>query len=410
MSVRPEPRYDNAGLALVFAALLCTALVVPATGAPADVAPGIDTWARQRFAPLTHRRIGLITNVTGRSASGTATLRVLADSPDIELVRLFSTEHGLGASLEGDVEHGLHEATGLPVYSLYGEHRRPTAEMLAGLEALVFDIQDVGTRFYTYGTTMAYAMEEAARHGVEFVVLDRPNPIGGVAVSGPVADESLRSFVSYAAIPTRHGMTLGELASYYNDELGIGASLTVVAVDGWQRQQWYDETGLAWVNPSPNIRNLTQALLYPAVGPLETTNLSVGRGTDAPFEWIGAPWIGGRALAAALNGAALPGVRFLPRQLTPAAGPYSGQECDGVNLLVTDRDAFDAGRTSAALAVWLWRLHGDHWNIDSLPRQWGDPGIVRQLHDDWDVDRIVASWQPRLQEFLRARQRHLRYR
>jgi uncharacterized protein YbbC (DUF1343 family) len=281
--------------------------------------------------------------------------------------------------------------------------------MLQGLDGLVFDIQDIGTRFYTYATTLAYAMEAAAEHHLPIVVLDRPNPIGGLHVSGPVMDASLRSFVGYGEIPTRHGMTLGELASLYNETRAIGADLTVVPADGWRREQWFDATGLEWIDPSPNIRNLSQATLYPAVGPLETTNLSVGRGTDAPFEWLGAPWIDPQPLAAALNAAGLPGIRFLPRRLTPTASKFAGQSCGGVSLLLIDRETFDAGRTAATLATTLHRLHPEAWETESLPRQWGDPAIIDQLRAGIGADAIVSSWQPRLRRFLEIRDRFLIY-
>lgn len=414
MSVWSILRHNNVGerVGRRVAVLLigCSAAAAATAHLPArPVLPGIDVWVASDFAPLAGRRIGLITNITGRSLDGRSTLDLLADSHGVQLAAIFALEHGLAAALEGTIEDGHHAASGLPVYSLYREPYRPTRQMLDGLDGLVFDVQDVGTRFYTYGTSMAYAMEEAARVGMPFVVLDRPDPIGGIAVSGPVADPSLKSFVSYASIPTRHGMTLGELARMYDEEHGLGAELTVIPAANWRRDQWFDATGLIWVNPSPNIRNLTQALLYPAVGPLETTNLSVGRGTDAPFEWLGAPWIRGRDLAASLNAAALPGVRFVARSLTPESGPYAGESCDGVNLLITDRDRFDAGRTSATLATALWQLHAADWEITSLPRQWGDPAIIAQLQAGWSADRIVASWQPGLDAFLLRRQRYLLY-
>ena len=421
MSVRPATGGDKPRTssnlpwigALALAALAITSPAPSAlprlTLAAAPTRPGIDVWQAAGFHPLAGRRVGLVTNDTGRTGGGALTAVVLSKSPAIELVAIFSPEHGFAAALDGDVADSFDSATGLPIHSLYGDTRRPTAEMLRGLEGLVFDIQDVGTRFYTYATTLAYCMEEAARLGLPIVVLDRPNPIGGIAISGPVLDESLLAFVGYAPIPTRHGMTIGELAGYFNDERGIDAELTVIRTEGWQRGMWYDETGLLWRNPSPNIRNLTQALLYPALGPLEWTNISVGRGTDTPFEWFGAPWIDARELAAALNAAALPGLRFIPRHLTPAASVYAGEECAGVDLIVIDHEAFDAGLTAATLATTLERLYAGSWEHRRLATLWGDPAIHEQLRSGMDALAVTTSWAPALQEFRRIRARYLLY-
>jgi uncharacterized protein YbbC (DUF1343 family) len=374
-----------------------------------SVLPGIDVWAQREYEPLAGRRIGLISNTTGRNAEGSLTAEVLAAAEDVDLVVLFSPEHGFRGVEEGDIASAQDVSTGLPVFSLYGDTRRPTQEMLAGLDGLVFDIQDVGTRFYTYATTMAFAMEEAAAHGLPFVVLDRPNPITGLHPEGPVIDGELLSFVGYAPIPLRHGMTMGELALYFNAELGIGADLTVIPVQGWRRDQWYDATGLLWVNPSPNMRNLEEAILYPAVGALEYTNISVGRGTDEPFEWLGAPWMDGLALARHLNAAALPGVRFIPRKRTPSSSVFAGEVCDGVDLVITDRDAFSAGLTAITLATTLFALHRDDWDPARLPPLWGRPEVVDQLQAGMTPRQIEEAWQQDLDAFLAARSRYLLY-
>ena len=281
--------------------------------------------------------------------------------------------------------------------------------MLDGLDALVFDIQDIGTRFYTYATTMAYAMEEAAAHGLSFVVLDRPNPIAGAYVQGPLLDESELSFVGYAPIPVRHGMTICELARYFNQERGSGADLTVVEIAGWRRTDWYDATGLQWTNPSPNIRNLVQATLYPAVGPLETTNVSVGRGTEEPFEWFGAPWIDAQRLAEALNAAALPGVRFVPHDRTPRASVYASELCHGVDIILTNRDTFTAGLTAITLATTLHELHGETWSVEQFPRLWGRPEVIYQLRSGLSATQIAATWTAELVKFLEIRERYLIY-
>ena len=371
--------------------------------------PGIDVWQQSGFAPLAGMRIGLITNITGNSVDGRSTVAVLAAANEIELAALFSPEHSFSADQEGDIEAGVHAATGLPIHSLYGETRRPTAPMLEGLDALVFDIQDIGTRIYTYASTLAYAMEEAAAADLAIVVLDRPNPIGGVAVGGPVLDEEHRSFVGYAPIPVRHGMTIGELARYFNAELAIGADLTVIGLSGWSREMWFEQTELEWINPSPNMRNPRQALLYPALGPLEWTNISVGRGTDGPFEWFGAPWIDGSELAAMINAAGLPGLRAEARTLTPDASVHADLACGGVALEVTDRDVFDTGLTLATIATSLQRLYGAQWERERLVPLWGDPAIEHQLDTGMSAVAIVSSWESDLAIFRTARARHLIY-
>ena len=370
---------------------------------------GIDVWRQRGFAPLTGKRIGLISNLTGRDSSGRLTAEVLRMEQAVDLVALFSPEHGFRGVEEGTVESGNDSVGGLLIHSLYGETRRPTTEMLAELDGLVFDIQDIGTRFYTYATTLAYAMEEAAAHRLPIVVLDRPNPISGAYVQGPLLDEGELSFVGYAPIPLRHGMTMGELARYFNETRDIDADLTVVEVTGWRRTDWYDATGLQWVNPSPNMRNLVQATLYPAVGPLETTNVSVGRGTDEPFEWFGAPWIDARRLAEELNDAGLPGLRFVPRDRTPDASVHAGELCHGVDLILTDRDAFAAGLTAITLAATLHELHGETWEIERFPRLWGRPEVVDQLRAGLSPTEIAAAWQPDLAAFLEIRSRYLLY-
>ncbi len=370
---------------------------------------GIDVWSERGFAPLAGKRIGLISNLTGRNNRGELTAHVLRAEPSVDLVAIFSPEHGFSGIEEGSVASSSDNASGLPVHSLYGEARRPTSEMLDGLDALVFDIQDIGTRFYTYATTMAYAMEEAAAHGLSFVVLDRPNPIAGAYVQGPLLDESELSFVGYAPIPVRHGMTIGELARYFNQERGIGADLTVVEIAGWRRTDWYDATGLQWTNPSPNIRNLVQATLYPAVGPLETTNVSVGRGTEEPFEWFGAPWIDAQRLAEALNAAALPGVRFVPHDRTPLASVYASELCHGVDIILTNRDTFAAGLTAITLATTLHELHGETWSLEQFPRLWGRPEVIYQLQSGLSATQIAATWAADLAKFLEIRERYLIY-
>src|SRR5690606_11706119 len=312
-------------------ALSVLILLLPATLHAADVLTGIDVLQRDNFAALAGKRVGLITNHTGVNRDGVSTVTILHEADEVDLRLLFSPEHGFAGKLDvsriGDVTD---EATGLKVISLYGETRTPSAESLAGLDVLVFDIQDIGARFYTYISTMGNAMKAAAQHDVAFVVLDRPNPITGTIVAGPVLDEGLKSFVGYHPIAVRHGMTAGELATMFNDELNLGLDLSVIRMERWNRGDYYDATGLLWINPSPNMRNLHEAVLYPGIGLLETTNVSVGRGTDTPFEVLGAPWIDARRLASELNAAGLPGVAFVPIRFTPDTSKHAGEECGGI--------------------------------------------------------------------------------
>jgi uncharacterized protein YbbC (DUF1343 family) len=324
---------------------------------------GIDVLARDGFALLRDRAgVGLITNHTGLLRDGmTATVDALHQAPGVRLKALFGPEHGIRGLLDEAVPDGADERTGLPVHSLYGQRTEPTPEQLAGLDTLVFDIQDVGCRFYTYISTLGHCLTAAARHGLRFVVLDRPNPIGGVAVEGPLADDNRLSFTAFHPIPLRHGMTVGELAMLLNAERGLNADLVVVKCEGWKRADLWDATGLLWVNPSPNMRSLTQALLYPGVGLLEFTNVSVGRGTDTPFEVVGAPFIDGRALAYVLNQKNLPGVRFVPVRFTPTTSKCANEPCGGVNLVVTDRVKLQPVRTGIEIALALRSLYLEEW-------------------------------------------------
>ncbi len=277
------------------------------------------------------------------------------------------------------------------------------------MDALVFDIQDVGVRFYTYVSTLGYAMEEAAKAHLPVFVLDRPNPIGGTDVEGPIADADKLSFTAYHRIPVRHGMTVGELARLFNEQRKIGCDLRVVKMENWRRGMWLDATGQTWVNPSPNMRSLNEATLYPGVGLLETTNVSVGRGTDTPFELVGAPWLDGRKLAAYLNGRGLAGVRFVPVRFTPRASVFKEQECGGVNLVVTDRARFRPVRVGIEMAVALRRLYPADWKVDDYKRLLVNDDALERVRRADEPDSIERSWQPSLAEFRRARARALLY-
>ena len=330
---------------------------------PTRVKTGLDVLKESQFAALEDLRVGLITNHTALDQNGNWILPLLHNAQNVNLTTVFSPEHGLEGKLDiPKISDSRDDATGLKVFSLYGADRKPTAEQLRNVDCLVFDIQDIGTRFYTYISTMGLAMQAAQEQGKQFFVLDRPNPIGGEIVSGPMLDDGKESFVGFHNIPVRHGMTAGELAQMFRSELGLSdLRLTVLPLANWQRNQLFDESGLLWVNPSPNMRNLNQAILYPGIGLLETTNLSVGRGTDTPFELIGAPWMDAQQLASELNARQLPGITFIPRVFTPASSVFAGKECRGINVLITDRQAVEPLRVGLEIAVALRRLHSDEW-------------------------------------------------
>jgi len=375
------------------------------------VLTGIDVLERDGFKQLEGRRIGLITNHTGRDSKGRSTIDALASAKNVKLVALFSPEHGLRGIEDTRVGDSRDEKTGLPIYSLYEkDRRRPSAEMLKDIDTLLFDIQDVGTRFYTYTTTCGYAMEEAAKNKIKFAVLDRPNPINGYDIEGPVADKELsESFTAYHPIPVRYGMTIGELAMLFNSERKIGADLSVIKMEGWRRADYYDGTALTWVNPSPNMRSLTEALLYPGIGLLETTNISVGRGTDTPFEVIGAPWIDGQKLAEALNRAGLAGVRFVPVKFTPKSSKFEGEECGGVNIVITDRGSFRSVSTGIAIAYQLNKNYSGAWKVDDYIRLLANRAALAAVKEGKTPSEIAATWQGGLAEFARTRQMYLLY-
>jgi len=373
------------------------------------VQAGIDVLEAENFASLEGRRVGLITNSTGVDAAGQRTIDILNHAPGVKLVALFSPEHGLASQVDARVASGKDESTSLPVYSLYGDVERPTDRMLEGLDALVFDIQDAGVRFYTYTTTLGYCLEAAAKKGIDFYVLDRPNPINGEEVQGPVLDNDLRSFVAYFPEPVRHGMTVGELAQIFNGENHLGAKLHVIKMQGWQRTDWYDETGLAWVNPSPNLRNVTEEVLYPGVAMVEGASVSVGRGTDTPFEHFGAPWIASHALAAYLNARRVQGVRFLPVDFKPLSSTYANQVCHGVQVLLIDRQALDSPALGIEITAALWKLYPNDFQLEKTLGLIGARSVLAAIKSGEDPHRIVFEWQGALEQFRAVRAKYLLY-
>jgi len=382
-----------------------------------SVKNGIDVLEAHGFDLLQiagrKKKIGLVTNQTGLDAEGRRTIDVLAQAPGVSLEAIFSPEHGVTGTLDTtDVTNSKDSATGIPVYSLYGAKesaRRPPLEILKQLDAVVFDIQDAGVRFYTYETTLGYFLEAAASAGVELIVLDRPDPITGSFVQGPVADAGHESFTNYWTLPPRHGMTMGELAKMFDSERNTNSKLTVVAMEGWQRGDWFDSTGLAWVNPSPNLRSVTEAGLYPGVGLIEGTNVSVGRGTDTPFELLGAPWMKSRELAAYLNGRGIAGVRFVPVTFTPNTSNYAGQKCEGVNLVLTDRNALDGPELGIELAAALKKLYPADFKLERMIELLVNQSAYDGLVAGKDPQRIAQDWQEEVEKFQQLRKKYLLY-
>ena len=373
---------------------------------------GLDVLVEQQFRPFAGKRIGLITNQTGVDRLGRRNVDLMRQA-GIQVAALFSPEHGLGGREDREgLTDTTDAATGIRVYSLYGRTQRPTPEMLRGLDALVFDIQDAGARFYTYSTTMAYAMEAAAQAGLPFYVLDRPNPVTGTHVEGPLLDPANQSFTGYwPGLPLRHGMTIGELARLFNGEKKIGAALTVIPLEDWNRGDWFDSTGLPWVNPSPNLRSLNAAALYPGVGMLEyAKNYSVGRGTDAPFEQIGADFISGRDLAAYLNKRRISGVRVYATSFTPADSNFKGVRIEGVRFHIVDRELLDSTRLGLEVAAALEKLYPGKIDLALCRKLIGSDDAVRRLQAGEDPRAIQQSFMDALEGFAKLRESYLLYR
>jgi uncharacterized protein YbbC (DUF1343 family) len=371
---------------------------------------GIDVLEAQHFAPLAGKRIGLITNQTGIDRNRRSTIDLLARAPGVKLVALFSPEHGIRGTADERVASTKDDATGLPIFSLYGDTLAPTDAMLQGLDALVFDIQDAGVRFYTYITTMGYAMEAAAKHHVAYYVLDRPDPLGGERLEGPVLDRDRTSITGYFPMPVRMAMTLGEMAKMFNSENRIGCNLHVIRMRDWRRADWFEDTGLPWVSPSPNLRSIAAGKLYPGLEILQAAGVSVGRGTHQAFERLGAPWIRAEEFVAHMNRRSVPGVRFAPDRFTPESGLYKGQPCEGAKLEVTDRSAFQAMRMWMEIAAALLKLYPDKFEAGKMIELLGNAATIQRLQAGDSPAAIVASWRSDLDAFRKVRVKYLLYR
>lgn len=376
---------------------------------PAKVIGGLDVLEAQRFAPLRGKHVGIITNHTGLDANGRTTVDLLTHAPEVHVVALFSPEHGLQGTKDENVSSTKDPATGLPVYSLYGETRRPSAEMLAGIDALVFDIQDAGVRFYTYTATMAYCMEEAAKHKIAFFVLDRPNPLGGEIVEGPLLDADKTSFTAYFPLPVRYGLTIGELAQLFNHENHIECDLHVIPMKNWRRNYFYEDTGLRWLPPSPNLRTLPGSILYPGLEILQNAGVSVGRGTDAPFEQFGAPWINGEDVAAHLSARKIPGLKFAAADFVPTTALYAAQHCGGVAIRILDRSAVRSMTIGIEIAAILLQLYPDHFDVQKMLLLVGNDETIRQLQQGLPAEQIVKAWAADLKPFDLTRRKYFLY-
>ena len=379
------------------------------SGRPGRVQVGLDVLAAEKFAPLRNKHVGLITNHTGLDSQGRSAVELLSHAPGVTLVALFSPEHGLAGRNDEKVASTKDAATGLPIFSLYDETRRPTEEMLKGIDTLVFDVQDAGVRFYTYTATMGYCMEEAAKHNIAFYVLDRPNPIGGNIVEGPMLDADKTSFVAYSPLPIRYGLTIGELAQFLNAENQIHCDLHVIAMKNWHRNYFFESTGARWIPPSPNLRTLKGSILYPGIEILQSAGVSVGRGTEAPFEEFGAPWISGEEVAAALNGRHLAGVVFKNQPFIPVIGLYSGQRCGGVGMRVTDRQAVRAVRVGLEIAALLKKMYAGKFDVEKLMFLIGNAETIRELQEGVSPEKIVESWSADLSAFEQTRRKYFLY-
>ncbi len=392
-----------------------------------QVKTGIDVLEEHDFAALRRpdgraARVGLITNQTGIDSQGRRTIDVLAHAPGVELTIIFSPEHGLaGVEDRPDLPDGKDAATGIPVFSTYGSNRfrPPPAEILQGLDAVIYDMQDAGVRFYTYETTAVYFLQAAAQAGIEMIILDRPNPLTGAVIQGPLSDPEVQSYTNAQSLPVRHGMTIGELAKMYNQERKVGAKLTVIPAEGWMRGDWFDSTGLLWIDPSPNLRNFTELVLYPGVAMIEGTNVSVGRGTDTPFELVGAPWVKPKELADYLNARLISGVRFVPTTFTPAvradkaelATPaiYNGQACGGVSVVLLNRNLLDAPEMGIELAAALHKLYPTQFKMEKMMPLVLNKPVMDALEQGVDPRRIAQDWRDDVQQFDSRRKPFLLY-
>ena len=397
-------------------ALIALILIVCLADCCASVKTGLDNIGSHKRL-FQGKRIGIITNHTAYNSSGQYIVDVFKKMSGTTVTALFSPEHGISGTEQAGkkIKSRTDPAGQLPVFSLYGKTRKPTPRMLKDIDILVFDIQDVGARFYTYISTMALAMEAAAESGKRFIVLDRPNPINGLAVEGNILETEFASFVGLYPVPVRHGMTVGELARMFNEQGWLAnrvkADLVVIPMKGWRRRLWYDQTGLAFIKPSPNMTSLKTAAVYPGLCLLEGTNVSEGRGTNLPFVQFGAPWINGKNLVARLNRLNLPGMRFEPATFTPTASKYAGQKCYGSKITVTQRDLLEPYCSGIAIVSEIHRMYRDdfQWRAGHFDRLCGTSAVRRAVIENTSLEKLRQSWRERFESFMQVRKKYLLY-
>jgi uncharacterized protein YbbC (DUF1343 family) len=404
-------RYRSQAIFVVvaIAALFCAPVRSGQLPDTSHTLTAIDVYELMNSEPFAGKHIGLITNQTGVDFEGRPTIEYFAGRESLKLVAIFSPEHGINGKADSAVADATLPGTGVPIYSLYGETRRPSDAMLKGVDTLFFDVQDAGVRFYTYVTTMAYCMEAAAKHHIPFVVFDRPDPLGGEVIEGPMLDPDRTSFTGYFPMPVRYGMTLGELAKMFNAENKIGADLHVVTMKNWRRAETYDQTGLTWITPSPNLRTLNAEFLYPGIEILQAGGISVGRGTDTPFEIIGAPWIHADEFSAAVSSRHIPGVSFAAVQFTPSDGLYRGEACQGMKITITDRGELQSMRMGLEIAGALHRMYPDKFQLDKIVELLGSQSTIDRLRRGDPPAEIVSGWSADLDKFRKMREKYLLY-
>jgi uncharacterized protein YbbC (DUF1343 family) len=395
--------------AVATVALLCAPLCSGQVAGVSHTITAVDIYELMNSEPFAGKHIGLITNQTGVDFEGRPTVDYFAGRESFKLIAIFSPEHGINGKADSAVADATLQDTGVPIYSLYGATRRPTDTMLKGIDVLMFDVQDAGVRFYTYITTMAYCMEAAAKHHIPFFVFDRPDPLGGEVIEGPMLDADRTSFTGYFPMPVRYGMTLGELARMFNAENKIGADLHVVTMKNWRRSETYDQTGLNWIAPSPNLRTLSAEFLYPGIDILQAGGVSVGRGTDTPFEIVGAPWIRADEFTAALASRKIPGVSFAPAKFTPSDGLFYGESCQGVRISITDRGELQSMRMGLEIADVLHRMYPDKFQLEKIIELLGSQSTVDRLKRGDPPAEIVSGWSADLDKFRRVRAKYLLY-
>ncbi len=408
------PKYEKRGGGVKKKIFLTLALLpLISLTANAKVLTGLDNLEKQNFVILEGKRVAIITNHSSINSKGINAVDVLHKSSKVNLVAIFSPEHGLRGKEEGGllIKNSNDPVTGLPIFSLYGKTKRPTAEMLKGINTLVFDIQDVGVRFYTYLTTMGYAMEEASKLGIEFIVLDRPNPIGGHIVEGPILQEDIKAFTAYFPVPARHGLTAGEMALLHKDSKKLNLNLSVVKMENWTRKTWFDETKLSWLNPSPNLRELNAEILYPGLGCFEATNVSVGRGTKNPFLWFGAPWMKAKKIAKKLSKADLPGLSFKYEEKTPEYNMYEGKLCKGISVEIMDRNKVKALDLFVYSVYYLKKYNSKDFEIreKGIRRMIGYDKFLKLFNNKTKPKKIIADFEKNNTDYRKNRKKYLLY-